>query len=757
MTKKLLVLGLTSCITSIYGQSDSVSVLPKVKSPSSVNLDSVLHNYFTFSKITHDSISKVNIPTFNQIPKDSLSKQIKKPKIVGDFSGQVGLGFQYGLLTGFIDSASTDPMKVAYTQGDLELTAFGIPILFSYNYASKQNPLGVNNYSRVSVNLEKYRLLNKLKTDQLKGKLDEQTNQLAKQKNELKGKLGYSEILQQRLRSEVQNRQEDLRNQAQQLKADTSQLRRNRFTDSLSYSGKRDSLQQVYETKRAQLEKYLMLYDSVQRTYTRLYDMYEATNGQLNSIAERKKNIGQFAGDQLFGFGSRWIQNVTKLDIGLTYPSTTALTNNSIPVKGIDLETQRGNWYTSVTAGVTLNNLMVTTDAIQNKLAYSKNLFNQFDFQNIRQKRMLFQTKAGWGTKEGTHFFLGMRYTNKAVLMNQAETDSNDVQPSVGMELDIRLKPSFLPQTTLDLVYGKTSDYRDFSEDKHLNPFQSMFSDSRTHTALAKLVQPVKKLKSELSASVRWIDPKADMASLGVLQPNNLRYELSSKHRLFSNLNMGLMYRFDRNNLDNQLDSTLQFRMIGGNLNGRVTNWFNYFGNLNFLVQESQSGQQLNRINENYTFSAGITSSYKIKSSDNAVSLLYSEYRLTTIYDDGLYRNYGLQHLSKYTKAQHSFSASVFETALRDSAKFSSFILGDEWSFNTNRAQFTLGVKASFSQKFGNDLGGKVVCKVSLAKHYQLLFQAEKFILGDFYNSFDPERFKRFPYAITTQLNYIIK
>ncbi|MBI1838661.1 MAG: hypothetical protein HYR91_15460 [Flavobacteriia bacterium] len=717
-------------------------------------LDSILNHYFSNSQNNADSILKNQIN--NSIDRIDSIEPNQLKDLIQDYSGKVGIGYQYGLLTGYIDTTSSSAMNVLTSRADMEVTTLGIPINFSYNYSSFRNPLGVNNYIRASVNLEKYKQLKAIQRDELKKKLDSKISQTTESRDQLKGKLGYSEILLQRVKTEIEKKERELEQQAKDSLMASKNQGKEIIGDSLAnHSSKTDSLQMEYKQKKTELEKYKKLYDSLQNTYSRIINTYEKLDGLIHQYEDKKDVIDNYNANGLKTLGGNWLKNVTKLDVGLTYPSTTGLTQNSVPIKGIDFENQKGNWYLAVTAGITMNNLMVTNDVIQNKLINSKNLFNQFDYQSIRQKRFLTQIKTGWGTKEGTHAFIGVRYTNKAVIPTEV-IDTTTINPSAGIEIDLRYKPTFIKGSTIDLIYGKTSD-------THLDngiikpPFTTLFSSSRTHTGLLKIGQSIPKFRTYLSGAMRWIDPHADMASLGVLQPNNLRYELQSKHAILNNLDLGFTYRKDRNNIDNKLDSTIQLQMFGGNFTGKASENILFFGNYNYLTQQTKRIASSSKMTDNYTYTMGITAMYSIDEYKNAATLLYNEYKITSLQGEGLYKNYEFQHLTRFENGQNKFSVGVFKMSEVGANMKKAVIIGNEWVIKREKYQLTLGMKISYSKEYGDDLGGKIEITRMFSKHLQWNFKAEKFIKGNFYSSYDPNRFANVPYTIITQLNYIMK
>jgi hypothetical protein len=351
-----------------------------------------------------------------------------------------------------------------------------------------------------------------------------------------------------------------------------------------------------------------------------------------------------------------------------------------------------------------------------------------------------------------------MRYTNSAITPGNVQDDSVKMAPSLGLELDCRLKSRFLKGTILDVVYGKTSNPEMQSDSTFLKPISSLFSNYRTHLGIIKVTQSIQRIKTNVSGSMRWIDPHADMASIGVLQPNNIRVELTSKHSVSNNFSIGTNFRKDRNNVDNKLDSTLNLLLLGGNITGRILDRFDLFGNLNYLTQTvTRTGIISETNSSNYMYAFGLSSSYKIWDFRNAISLSYNDYLISTLSDNGRYKNISFQNLSKLRKGQNSFSINFFKVSSTDSLPKQTIIIGDELSFKGVKTQLKLGLKLSYSKEYGNDYGFKIELNRMLTSNLNFSFKVEKFILGNFYSSFDLDRFNRFPFLFMTQLNYKFK
>ena len=61
------------------------------------------------------------------------------------------------------------------------------------------------------------------------------------------------------------------------------------------------------------------------------------------------------------------------------------------------------------------------------------------------------------------------------------------------------------------------------------------------------------------------------------------------------------------------------------------------------------------------------------------------------------------------------------------------------------------------SSKYGVQFGGHLGLQYAWTSQINLQMRIEKLILGDFYNTYDPTRFERFPFYIQTSLTYQLK
>ncbi len=674
-------------------------------------------------------------------------------------------------------------MHVFHTEGSLKTDVAKLPVQIAYRYATVKNPIGINNYFRVSLDTERFKQHPKLNEAKVQEVMGEQFKAIAAQKGELNGKLGYTELLKEQLKLKIER---ELDAQQERLKAialskvDAELAQTDSIaTDSLMNlsTAKRDSIQQVidvekafyasskqqadslqlaFETKKSQIEQLKQQVDTVQFYIDKLVDFrnqLDSLEGNLLSQKETWMTLSK-------GVTAKNLQSLglfKKLDIGLTYPKTSALSKNSIPVKGIDLEIQKGKLYAALTAGVTMNNLMVTNNALQNSLQNTSNLFNQFDFQQISQQRLLIFAKTGYGEKEKTHAFIGVRFMNKGVETGFSADTTENTAPAAGIELDTRWVPSFSKGTAFDLVYGKTSKTLQAQDSLRNSPFVSLFSSERTHTGLFRMTQQLTKIHSSIIASIRFLDSDADMASMGVLQPNNLRYEIQTRHKLSGSTQLGFIYRSDQDNVNQISDTTRKVAMYGMNINSVLFENINASGTFNYLNQQFRVPISIPQV-LNYMASLSVSGNYEILKVKQVSSLQTDFYKITTSQGETQLKHIGFDQSTRFEDGKNTFTLAYFNASLPyTSGQNTTWLVQEAFAFKRKKLDYSIGVKLANSSKYGVQFGGHLGLQYAWTSQINLQMRIEKLILGDFYNTYDPTRFERFPFYIQTSLTYQLK
>lgn len=713
--------------------------------------------------------------------KDSL---LQWQQFITAIDGKVNMGYDIGQLPNYVAPNVVRPMQVFHTEASLNSTILFLPVKLSWRYATIKSPIGVNNYFRLSMDVDRFKELSKLNQVEVKGQIDQQLDVLSKKQGELNGKLGYSELLRDQMHLQLQKALQaqeaklkeiaeekakfeylkmdsllrDSINKVEPSKRDSLMNACNeKHNQALAAQQKLDSLEAQFELREKQIEQIRQKADTIQFYVSKLSSMKNQLDSiETNALDQKEKWMTiakSVSAKQLQSLGL-----VKKLDIGLTYPKTSALSKNAIPVKGIDMEIQKGHWLYALTAGVTMNNLMVTNNTLQNTLQNTSNLFNQFDFQSIKDKRIIVMAKTGYGDKDQTHAYVGIRYTNKAISTGFYQADSSSkVNSAVGIEMDLRWVPSFTKGTAVDLVYGKTSLAQQSTDTISIYPMKSLFSADRTHTGLFRINQQVNRFHSTFTASFRFLDAKADMASMGVLQPNNLRVELQSKHKITSGTQIGFTYRTDQNNVNRMLDTTKQVDMYGFNSNTVLFDKIQLSSQISYLNQRYRLPLVLNQA-MNYMAVISANGNYAVLGLKQNTGIQADFYKITSKLGLNILTHVAIDQQTKFYSGKNTFTLAYFESKVPGVLENSqTWLVQDAAQIKFNRMDFSTGMKVAKSTIYGRQIGGFVGILFQWTKQLSLMTRMEKLILGDFYNSYDPIRFAQFPFYIQTSINYQFK
>jgi hypothetical protein len=408
--------------------------------------------------------------------RDSMRSQVFETPFFQHHQSVIGLGFEYGLLRGYIDPEATSPLLVFNIRGDVSIAAKNIPLLVTFNYSTWQNPLGVNNFFRITLDQSRFSNLNTDLKNQGKSYFDDKLNEVRSKKSDVLKRMNFGEVLMQKYKREMEQRKKEMLNYERELKKLEAQEKANAYlneqADSLGIDNKRDSLMQKYNQAKALADKAMTIYDSIQSVYQKAQEIlgfYNGLQSDLNSQKEQYLNKFNSAKDQYSvengqnllnekkkGLG---IENIRNFELGLSYPQLSGLGTGGVPIQGLNIEVEKNDWYYAVCAGIMQNNLMMTTDATYNKFFNTQNLMNQFDFRNIRDRGLITQVRFGRGTKENTHAHIAFSYLSNALSSQFSNQNQEATVPSVGVELDLKYVPKNNDNIAFDFVYGKSSRY----------------------------------------------------------------------------------------------------------------------------------------------------------------------------------------------------------------------------------------------------------------------------------------------------------
>ncbi len=693
-------------------------------------------------------LSDISMP---MVEVDSLGSRIRATIIrdLANTHGHIDLSYAYGLNTIFIDT-SRSIGSILNTSGDFSTSLLGLPINLSFNYSTLRVPLGTNNFFRLS--LDKDRLIEQQK-QKLTGSItniEKQQDLLKQKQSELNGMMGYVEVCLDALKRRAER-------EANKQKSN-AQTRISNVSDSLqSLKGQQLSLENPID--------YQKEYDSVMRIYqriTKLKNNIDSLSAKLTSSKELlNSKLGQLGSPDFAGKGldkTSLLQSLKTLDLGLTYPKTTALSGQNVPLKGLNIEIQHRNYYLSVATGLTMNNIMLSINEVQNQLNYSQNVFNNFDFQQMKNNGWLTALKTGYGTVDGTHAFIGFNYLTNTRFLNPAGTTSSQTayDPAASVELDLRYVPTFLKGTAFDLVYGKTSMNKHLDTTNPSGVFQSLFSAYPSNLLLGKYTQTVSRLKSDFSVTYRRLDAYANTTTFGTMQPNNERVEMKTNHRISKFLKLGLLYRMDATLRAINGMNKLRLNVAGATVSGSYTSYLNYsffFNHVHhvMLVPTLSTVQKGN----NYLLGINVNSNYTIGSVKTNSMLSYNDYLLTDMAKVDKYTQFGLMHTISETKYSASLSYDYFFRRIDGLRTGTSvFVLSGKYAFK--KVKLGTGLKLATDFAKAASLGGHIEGQWQVNRFLDLSLRAERFVLGDFYRNYYRTQYDQFPYLITIQTRFKI-
>jgi hypothetical protein len=232
---------------------------------------------------------------------------------------------------------------------------------------------------------------------------------------------------------------------------------------------------------------------------------------------------------------------------------------------------------------------------------------------------------------------------------------------------------------------------------------------------------------------------------------------VKTMHSVTSRFKVGLDYRKDRNNVDKRIDSTLHLEMVGGQFNGDIGRIVTYYGSVHYLRQTTSGTAVSFPGSANYIVAAGVTARHELGEFKNAASLLFNDYRITDAAGVNTFRNIAFQYMMRYENKQNTLSIGTFTMQLPDQPLTRSLIIGNDFNVKQEKSELTVGIKLSDSDAFGDDMGAKIEYKRLFFEKIELGVRGEKLVFGNYYSTYDTDRFQRFPYAFSTTLQYIIQ
>lgn len=677
--------------------------------------------------------------------------------------GLIAVGYEYGVLP-FV-SGDNYPSGGFKTEGNVSFLLMNIPLELTYYYTNIKNTIGLNNYFRISYDADRYKdqLAQKMTNKEFLKK--EELQKLQIQQQQTAQKLEYLKFLQKYPDYKIPTT-DTIRNPLSIANLPTDSIAQlsvhsqtnntldtsivtnyaNHYADSIKnsndYLRKKDSIA-------TQVQIYQSRYDSINQVVS-------TTKQQLEQIKNLQNNSSILTNPYL-SKAQQFLSNVKKFEIGLCHPSYSTFLASNIPVQGINVEYAKDNNFLAFTYGTTINNLMYNTNTLQGTIQYTRNLYNYFDFGNLSAGRKILSVKGGIGSKDDTHlhigFLIGKGKTNYLQL-NPNENNLGNVSTESNLVLELDAKYKFSEQLNVDFIVGKSSiKEEDISMEQIKKSVNEIFSDYRSNAMLVRTNAGIKKTKTRLTFSTRWVDPFFKSFGIGFLRSDNLRYEIKVEQPLTNKIKYTISYRREEDNLLRLYNYKNTLQTINNTLNIKLNKQFNVRLIYAPLIRELKS-EQVTVHDKNHITTAILTYTPKSKKVSAQFNGLYSRYLITGDTSNINFENITYTHQFQFKSGfKTGMNLSWYKNSLKDTLGNNTYLSVVDAGYSSLKGHsLTLGYKMAFKQKFDPQYGFLLKIKIRLIKNIYWDAEMEKILLGDYYNGFNTLKIKKFPYYCNTRL-----
>jgi hypothetical protein len=698
--------------------------------------------------------NKKEIP--GKAPKTFLTRSknfVRKQAEVIQPTGSITIGYEYGVLP-FV-AGDNYPSGGFQTEGTVSFLLFGLPLEATYHYTTIKNVIGLNNYFRISYDSERYK-------EQLSKKLDiknELTNKeldkLQLQQKTLLKKIEYLKYLEHLPEVKVPD--------AAKPEVPVSVTVDTAFVS--SYTGTLANYQDsLMNQKLIDSTYYLKKKDSLTSELNNSRKLYDSLNNEVVLIKKQIEQIRDFQNkpsaylSPYLSTGQKILSGIKKFEIGLCHPSYSVFLANNLPVQGINIEYAANLKFFAFTYGTTVNNLLFNTNTVQGAIQSGRNLYNYFDFGNLDAGRKILSVKGGIGTKENSHFFAGFLlgkgradYLTTVTSDSPAEGDRPN-ESNVVIEADARYK--FSEKLSADFVIGKSStNEEDLTMSSIGRAVDEIFSGYRSYALLSRVNATVSKTKTQLTFTVRWIDPYFKSFGTGFFRSDNLRYELKAEQPLTKKIKYTIAFKREEDNLLRLYTYNNVLQSINNTLTVKLNRQINVRLIYSPLFRELK-GEGYSIKDKNDISTVVLSYTPRPKRVNAQFNVLYSKYVISADSGNINFENaaYSHQFLLK-SGFVTGMNVSWFKNNLSDSTGNDTYLSVLDIGYQHKKGHaFTIGGKAAYKQGLAPQYGFVLKAKLRVYKKLSWEAEMEKILIGDYYNSFIVSRIKQFPYYCNTKM-----
>lgn len=708
--------------------------------------------------------------TYKKVIQSKSTTFLKKQLVSMVPKGNVSFGYEYGVLP--LVASGNYPTGGFKTEGKISFALLNMPLELTYYYTSLKNVVGLTNYFRLSYDASRYKEMVSRKIN-VKNELNQlQLKDLQLQQQQLLQKIEYLNTLQQSASNEL--------SKLDSLKKKTvSLVDKDKINDSLSLpkidtsglfpafkttnllrklppaSVKNDGLRNKYDYSKQKVDSITNELNKYKADYYKVKNEIVKVQRKIDQAKNVQNNSNTLTDIRLSKI-QQFVSHIKKFEIGLCNPSYSTFLINNTPLKGVNIEYAQNNSFFAFTYGTTVSNLMYNPNTIQGAIQGAKNLFNYFDYGNTAVGRKIISAKGGIGSKEGSHFFVGILIGrgNSDYLQPITDVSSSPFTKQCNAVMEFDAKYKFSKQLSLDVILGKSSvQDEDLTIEQLGKAMNQMLSNYRSYALLSKINYDVKKTSTKLSFTTRWVDPYFNSFGIGFIRSDNLQYEIKAEQPITSKIKYSVSYKHQEDNLLQLLSYKNTFNSINNSLNIKFTKQLSVRLNYNPLIQELTSPSSI--VKNNNQISTGILSfNPKLKNVTAQFSILFSKYIITNDSNKINIENFTYSQQFQF-KSGFKTGANLtwFKNSLKDTVNNNTYLAVVDVGYTTKENNsFTVGGKMAYSSTIRPQYGFVAKATIQLYKGLFWETSAEKIVIGDYYSTFILAKINKFPYYCNTKL-----
>ena len=673
--------------------------------------------------------------------------------------GTISLGYEYGVLPSVTDG--NYPAGGYRTEGRISFLLVNVPLELTYNYSNIKNTVGLSNYFRLSYDTERYKeqladkmnVQNKVQLDQLTKLQTQQQGLMHKMEylNFLSKNPDFKMPLADSLKNKIPERNELLDKVKDTIPSlpDTSQLGVNNQLGNIDTSMlsknkliKQDSVLNALGVSRAE-------YDSINNEIAIVKSKIE----QVQAIINNPKTVV----NPYLSKVQSILSGIQKFEIGLCHPNYSTFLANNIPLQGINVEYFKNEKFFAFSYGTTITTLLFNPNTLQGTLQGARNMYNYFDFGNLEGGRKILSVKGGFGAKDDSHLFVGFllgkgRADYYTPISSDAPADSYSKESNVVVEVDAKYR--FTQNASLDVVLGKSSiKEEDMTMDQIKRSVNEIFSNYRSYALLTRFNFGIKKTNTKLTLTTRWVDPYFKSFGVGFLRSDNMRYEIKAEQPLGKKIKYTIAYRREEDNLLKLYDYQNTLQSINNSLSIKINRQFNIRLNYVPLFRELKSST-ISIKDKNQIATAILSFTPRAKKITSQFNALYSRYEISADSANIHFENITYTHQLQFKSGfKTGMNVSWFKNSLKDTINNDTYLgVLDVGYVAKKGGSISLGGKAAYKNGLKMQYGFVLKASIKLYKGVFWEAEAEKILIGDYYNSFNIWKIEKFPYYCNTRI-----